>query len=41
LGVQVEGKEYGGLGHWYNADMLRDVLIILKALDGWENAVHV
>jgi predicted esterase len=25
--VDVEWKEYEALGHWYNADMLQDVLV--------------
>jgi hypothetical protein len=37
IGVDVEWKEYEGLGHWYSADMLRDVVVFLKGLDGWED----
>jgi hypothetical protein len=28
-------REYEGLGHWYNADMLRDVVGFLQGLKGW------
>ncbi|ORY02680.1 phospholipase/carboxylesterase family protein-like protein [Clohesyomyces aquaticus] len=37
IGVNIEWKEYEGLGHWYSADMLRDVVRFFKGLDGWED----
>lgn len=33
--VEVVWKEYEGLGHWYSEDMLRDVVLFLKDLEGW------
>jgi hypothetical protein len=38
VGVKVTWKEYESLGHWYNTDMLRDVIAFLKGLEGWEDA---
>ena len=37
LDVNVEWKEYEGQGHWYSADMLRDVVRFLKSLKRWED----
>ncbi|KAF2831513.1 alpha/beta-hydrolase [Ophiobolus disseminans] len=34
LDVGVEWKEYEALGHWYSADMLRDIVAFLKGLKG-------
>ncbi len=30
MGIGVKWKEYEGLGHWYSADMLRDVVTFLQ-----------
>ncbi|KAJ4369224.1 hypothetical protein N0V83_006309 [Neocucurbitaria cava] len=38
IGVNIEWKEYEGLGHWYSSDMLRDVVRFLKGLDGWKDS---
>ena len=34
--VDVEWKQYEGLGHWYSEAMLRDVVHFLQNLKGWE-----
>ena len=34
--VDVDWKEYEGLGHWYSGDMLQDVSLFLKNLKAWE-----
>ncbi|KAF2751822.1 phospholipase/carboxylesterase family protein-like protein [Sporormia fimetaria CBS 119925] len=41
LSVNVEWREYDGLGHWYSEDMLSDVVSFLKGLDGWSSVVDV
>ncbi|KAK3322758.1 Alpha/Beta hydrolase protein [Apodospora peruviana] len=33
--AEVELKEYSGLGHWYSAEMLRDLVSWMKAKTGW------
>jgi predicted esterase len=33
--VDVTWKEYNGLGHWYSAEMLGDIVEFLKGLEGW------
>lgn len=35
-GMQVEWREYNGLGHWYSADMLTDIVSFLANQVGWE-----
>jgi hypothetical protein len=35
FGVEVKWREYEGLGLWYIADMLNDVVGFLKGLEGW------
>ena len=35
LGVKVVMKEYGGLGHWYSGDMLRDLVGFLRFQTSW------
>jgi len=35
VGINVQWKEYEGLGHWYSEDMLRDVVHFIKNLEGW------
>lgn len=37
VGVEVVWNEYKGLGHWYNEDMLRDVIGFIKGLEGWRD----
>lgn len=34
LDVDVNWKEYDGLGHWYSEDMLRDIVCFLKGKKG-------
>ncbi|KAK3898416.1 Alpha/Beta hydrolase protein [Staphylotrichum tortipilum] len=34
-GVDVEWKEYPGLGHWYSPDMLTDITAFLQRRLGW------
>lgn len=41
IGVEVERKEYQGLGHWYSESMLRDVIEFLKRLERWKDIVSV
>lgn len=36
MNVDVQWKKYPGLGHWYSGDMLRDMIIFLRAHTGWE-----
>lgn len=38
--VDVEWKEYQGLGHWYRGDMLQDIVVFLQNRDGWGSATH-
>jgi len=38
LNVDVTWKEYGGLGHWYSKEMLRDVVCFLKEKKGWSES---
>lgn len=37
IGVDVQWKGYADLGHWYSEDVLRDIAVFLRKLDGWED----
>ncbi|KAF2740615.1 alpha/beta-hydrolase [Polyplosphaeria fusca] len=36
LGLNVTWRDFEGLGHWYSADMLRDVVAFIQGLEGWQ-----
>ncbi|KAF2434075.1 alpha/beta-hydrolase [Tothia fuscella] len=36
LEIRVEWNEYKKLGHWYSADMLRDMVRFIHTIPGWE-----
>ncbi|KAF2684252.1 phospholipase/carboxylesterase family protein-like protein [Lentithecium fluviatile CBS 122367] len=38
IDMNVDWKEFEGLGHWYSEDMLRDVIRFIKGLNGWEDS---
>jgi predicted esterase len=35
-GLDVEWREYGGLGHWYSPEMLADMACFLTNRAGWD-----
>lgn len=37
MDIHTDWKEFEGLGHWYSEEMLRDIVIFLKALKGWKD----
>lgn len=39
MNVDVEWREYEGLGHWYSEEMLGDLVIFLREKVGWEIAL--
>ncbi|KAF2471665.1 alpha/beta-hydrolase [Lindgomyces ingoldianus] len=41
VGVNVSWKQYSELGHWYSADMLRDLVEFVKGLDGWNHGQEI
>lgn len=36
VGIDAHWNEYKGLDHWFSAHMLRDILLFLDSLEGWE-----
>ncbi|KAH7125197.1 phospholipase/carboxylesterase family protein-like protein [Dendryphion nanum] len=34
-------QDYEGLGHWYSANMLRDIINFIKEVEGWDEPVMV
>lgn len=34
--IDVQWKEYTGLGHWYSGEMLRDMILFLEARTDWK-----
>jgi pimeloyl-ACP methyl ester carboxylesterase len=38
-GFDASWREYQGLGHWYSAEMLADMVGFLKSNTGWENGI--
>lgn len=41
IDVNVEWKEFEGLGHWYSDDMLQEITQFLKNLEGWSGTNRV
>lgn len=38
IDVDVEWREFDGLGHWYSEDMLGEVISFLRAREGWDDS---
>ena len=36
VGVDTRWNEYTGLDHWFSGNMLRDIVLFLDSLEGWE-----
>ena len=36
VGIDTRWNEYTGLDHWFSGNMLRDIVLFLDSLEGWE-----